>query len=218
MRCQGESLHPEVVGCWHCCGCPIPAVPEAVDGPWTAWAGRCEVPSNTNMLWFYDPMTKQLAATNHLNKRSLVELYGHTAAAEHSGEQCEQTHACLSATCLFPKDSQEMLYHSTCTSILSEDSECARSLINQMQLALKHSVFKHLHFNLNVHKIAPLLQMTGSFKVCVHTYTQLQAQKEYLSKMHGRSGVERPLLIFRKQSLSSVKTWSCWGLHFSSLT
>ena len=144
------------------------------------------------MLWFYDPMTKQLAATNHLNKRSLVELYGHTAAAEHSGEQCEQTHACLSATCLFPKD--------------SEDSECARSLINQMQLALKHSVFKHLHFNLNVHKIAPLLQMTGSFKVCVHTYTQLQAQKEYLSKMHVRSVVERPLLIFRKQSLSSVKT------------
>lgn len=94
----------------------------------------------------------------------------------------------------------------SCTSTLSEDSECVRSLINQMQLALKHSVFKHLHFNLNVHKIAPLLQMTGSFKVCVHTYTQLQAQKEYLSKMHGRSGVERPLLIFRKQSLSSVKT------------
>lgn len=87
-----------------------------------------------------------------------------------------------------------------CASILSADSVCARSLINQMQLAPKHSIFKHFHFNLNVHKIIPLPQMTsmlGALRyLCarIHTNIDLQAQERYVSKMHGRSGIRETLI------------------------
>jgi len=82
-----------------------------------------------------------------------------------------------------------------CASILSADSVCARPLINQMQLAPKRSIFEHFHFNMNVHRRTPLPQTTGVLGalrcLCAHIHTdrKLQAEKRYLSKTRGRSGV-----------------------------
>lgn len=145
-----------------------------------------------------------------LSERSLAKICEPSTVTEHPGEEFHLGEVRLMAASLGPacfqrtsrKRSTMQLF---CTCILSEDTVCARSLIKQMQLAPKHSIFKHFHFNLNVHKIAPLTQMTGSCNVSMctrtHRHTQLQAQKRYVSKMHSRSGVERPLLIFRKQSV-----------------
>lgn len=141
-----------------------------------------------------------------LNERSLAEIWVY----EHPGEEFHLDKMWLKPASLGPVFFQRTSRKRStmqffCTCILSEDTVWARSLIKQMQLAPKHSIFKHFHFNLNVHKIAPLSQITGSCKVSVrtrtHRHTQLQAQKRYVSKMHSRSGVERPLLIFRKQSV-----------------